>query len=481
MPGGPIDAVMTRAVPDAVAPGQARRWRGVRRDHRFGPVAADQLYNALIKRRPGSADTLPAAARAHIPANGARLVTANALQSSGDQVVNASTVLPWLFAVLGVPPALTGLLVPIRESGSMLPQVLLTPLVLRARRRTVVFVVGALVQAGAAGAMAVVAAAGHGLGAGIAILVALTVFALGRSLCSISAKDVQGRTIPKGERGQINGLATTASGLVAITVGVGVRVLGGGELSAGQLAWLLAGGAALWLLAAAIYRTIREPADEPDPDARKEPSAKEGGEGWAAQLVGLLRDDRPFRHFVVVRALLLVSALSPPLIVTLSVQSGAGTLSGLGGFIIASGLSALLGGPIFGRLADRSSRRLMAWGAALASVVIVVLVVLTAVPGFDGATWAGAALFVTAYFLLRLVHTGVRVGRKTYVVDMAEGDQRATYVAVSNSAMGVILLVAGAVSSLLSVWGIHWALLFLAALGLVGVVAAARLPEVSQS
>ena len=442
-------------------------------------MAADKLYNALMRRRAGGEETLPATARPHIPANGLRLVSANALQSSGDQVVNASTVLPWLFTVLGVPPALTGLLVPIRESGSMLPQVFLTPLVLRVRRRGLVFIAGALVQAVAAGAIAVVAAVGRGLGAGIAILAALGVFALGRSLCSISSKDVQGRTVPKGERGQINGLATTASGLVAITVGVGVRLLGGGELSAGQLAWLLAGGAALWLGAAAVYLGIREPVEE-DPPGDGDAESEGSGPGWAAQLVTLLRDDRPFRQFVIVRALLLVSALSPPLVVTLSVQSGAGTLSGLGGFIIASGLSALIGGPVFGRLADRSSRRLMAWGAALASAVIVALVVVTLLPGFDGATWVGAALFVTAYFLLRLVHTGVRVGRKTYVVDMAEGDQRTTYVAVSNSAMGVILLLAGAVSSLLSVWGIHWGLLFLAALGLVGVVAAGRLPEVSR-
>src|SRR5690625_6267875 len=95
--------------------------------------------------------------------------------------------------------------------------------------------------------MALIAARAEGLLAGVSILVALAIFSLGRCLTSISSKDVQGRTVPKGERGQINGLATTASGLVAITVGVGVRLLGGGELSAGELAWLLAGGAALWL------------------------------------------------------------------------------------------------------------------------------------------------------------------------------------------------------------------------------------------
>ena len=85
----------------------------------------DKLYSALMKREAES--DMPARERSQVASNGLKLITANALQSSGDQTVNASTVLPWLFSALGVPPALTGLLVPIRESGSMLPQAALTP------------------------------------------------------------------------------------------------------------------------------------------------------------------------------------------------------------------------------------------------------------------------------------------------------------------------------------------------------------------
>src|SRR5690625_7962437 len=85
---------------------------------------------------------MPAATRRHVPANGLRIVSANALQSSGDQMVTASTVLPWVFANLGVPPALTGLLVPIRESGSMLPQALLMPLVVRVQHRKWIYIGG---------------------------------------------------------------------------------------------------------------------------------------------------------------------------------------------------------------------------------------------------------------------------------------------------------------------------------------------------
>src|SRR5699024_2559170 len=76
--------------------------------------------------------------------------------------------------------------------------------------------------------------------------------------------------------------------------------------------------------------------------------------------------------------------------------------------------------------------------------------------------------------------TGVRVARKTYVVDLAARDLRTTYVAVSDSAMGVVLLLVGAVSSLLAVIGIEGALVFLAGAGFIGVAAGATLPEVSR-
>src|SRR5690625_2399403 len=371
-----------------------------------------------MKRNRGAEAELPSEVSRNVAPNGLRLVLANALQSSGDQTVNASTVLPWLFAALGVPTALTGALVPIRESGSMLPQAVLTPLVLRARYRKWIFVTGALTQAVAVAVIAGTAALGAGLAAGIVIISALAVFSLGRCLCSISSKDVQGRTIPKGERGQINGWAMTAAGLVAITLGLDIRIVVGEDLAAGQLAWMLGIGAALWVAVAVVYAGIREPAGEPTPRTSPVDATSPGG-NWLVHTLQLLRADKALRHFVLVRSLLLVSALSPPFVVTLSIQSGSDSLAGLGGFIIASGIAALLGGRIFGRLADKSSKRLMSVGAGIASAIVIATVIMMAVPGFTGEGWLGNLAFVGAYFLLTLMHTGVRVGRKTYLIDMA--------------------------------------------------------------
>src|SRR5699024_3189786 len=96
------------------------------------------------------------------PANGLRIVAAGALQSAGDEAVNAKTVLPWLLSALGAPGWMIGLLVPIRESGSMLPQAALTPWVRARRRRKYVWVAGGLVQALSAAAMTLAAASASG-------------------------------------------------------------------------------------------------------------------------------------------------------------------------------------------------------------------------------------------------------------------------------------------------------------------------------
>ncbi|MBW3621034.1 MAG: MFS transporter [Actinobacteria bacterium] len=397
--------------------------------------------------------------------NGAKLVAAMTLTKTGDRVVDAKTVLAWLFATLGVPAFLTGLLVPIRESGSLLPQAALVPLVRRRPRRKVVWIAGAAGQAVAVLVMAVVAVTSRGAAAGWAVLAALAGFALSRSLASIASKDVLGRTIPKGRRGRISGAATVMSGMVAIAGGAAIGLLGDGAGPA-TFAWLLVGGAAMWLLALLVYVTVREPVGDHAPDA----DASE-----IVRSLALLRDDPPFRRFVVARTLLLVSALAPPFVVTLASREAGTAIAGLGPFVIAQGLASMLGGRAWGRLADRSSRATMVWSAGLAGVVVLAFLAALRI----GPVADAAVTYPLVYFVLALLHTGSRLGRKTYVVDLAEGDRRTRYVAVSNTAMGVLLLVTGAVSAGLAGLGIELALAFLAVLGLAAVPVARSLPDVS--
>lgn len=427
----------------------------------------ERLHDALVDDEASERDELPPEVAAAVPANGVRQIAAMTLQKVGDLIVDAKTVLAWLLAATGAPASFIGFLVPIRDAGSMVPQLLLAPFVRRLPVRKWVWVAGGVVQALAVVAMAAVTATLTGVAAGVGILTALLVFSLARAGSSFASKDVLGRTQPKGVRGQINGLATVGAGVAAITVGVGLRLVGGEDTPPSTFAWLLLGGAAAWFLAAAVYATVREAPTTPDTDT--------GRTEALTGAVALLRDDRPFRRFVLARSLLLVSALSPPFVVALATERGGAGLEGLAAFVVSSGIASLTAGRFWGRRSDRSSRTTMQWAAGLSSAIIVAFVAATRVEAIAEV----ALLYPATYLLLAVAHTGSRIGRKTYVVDLAEGDKRSDYIAVSNTAMGLILLAVGAATAGVAALGAEAALLLLAALGILGVLVAAALPEVS--
>ena len=394
-----------------------------------------------------------------------RFIWSNGLQGVGDQIVAAKTVLPWLLQAAGAPGFFIALLVPIREAGSMLPQAAFTPWVTTQRSRKRIWVIGSLGQAVAAALIGVAALLLDALALGLTITLLLAVLAVFRALCSIASKDVQGRTISKGRRGVITGRAAAVGGAVALAVGLLLEYIGT-PIPTWILAALIFASAAAWAIAAIVFHTIDEPVSDEEPRGLER--------GWWADTWGLFTGDREFRQFVIVRSLLLVSALSTAFIVTLSQEIGYG-LTGLGAFLIASGLASVLGGRISGVWSDASSRNVMSYGALAASVVIVGLVAAAAwLPGA-----ANAWVFPIGFFLVNLAHTAIRVARKTYIVDMAEGDTRTRYVGAANTLMGVILLVIGAISGVVAQLGPSAALLFLAAIGFVGVGAARRLRDVS--
>ncbi|KAA8735743.1 MFS transporter [Corynebacterium tuscaniense] len=400
----------------------------------------------------------------HEEHNARRFIWSNGLQNIGDQIVAPKTVLAWMFTVAGVPTVFTSFLVPIRESGSMLPQFALSPWVTSHASRKKVWLIGSWGQAISAALIAVAALFFKGTLLGITTLILVGALALFRAVCSIAGKDVQGRTISKGRRGLITGRATALGGGFTLAVGLILFFLPN-DLPEWGIVALIALGASMWAFASIVFSDIKEPAAEVE---------KSTGLHGFKQMWQLVKGDRALQNFLIVRSLLLATALSTPFIVVLAHREGA-NLAGLGAFIIASGGAALVGGRISGLWSDRSSKTTMSWAAAVGSTVIV-LVVLSAQFAPAG---VNAWVMPLGFFLVNLAHTTVRVARKTYLVDMCEGDRRTLITGVSNTVMGIVLLIVGAISSAIAAFGPQAALLFLAAMGFAGVIGAARLKDVS--
>lgn len=402
----------------------------------------------------------------YVPVNFFTMIAANTLTKLGDELANPKTVLTWLFTFVAAPVYLIGFLVPIRESGSMLPQLFIAARVRRLAIRKWVWVLGSVLQSLAVLGMGAVAFGLEGVPAGWAIIGLLVVFSLARGLCSVAHKDVQGKTIPKTRRGRLNGFSAGVSGLLALAVGLGFLFMSD-QGSPLFYALLLVGAGLLWLAAAALFARVQE-----------YPGATEGGGNAFAEAIkslNLLRDDAPFRRFVIVRALLLCSALTAPYFVVLASGQGEAGIATLGLFMIANGLASSLSAPFWGRQADTSSKRVMVRAALItASLGIAVFLIETLLPVLTTGGW----IYPLAFFVLGIAHSGVRLGRKTYVVDMAGGNKRTDYVAVSNTVIGLLLLATGLIGLLASLVSPVGVILILSLMGLAGALLGTRLPEV---
>ena len=412
---------------------------------------------------------IPDAACADQPRNFFAYLGANLLGKVADEIASAKLILPWMFGALGVPAAFTGFLVPIREAGVLVPQLVVAAFVRRLSIRKHVWLAGALLSGLALFGMAWAAQGLRGVAAGVAIIAMLIVFSLARGICSVSAKDVLGKTVSKSKRGSLMGLSAGLSGLAVLGLGLWLGITGGEFDSGAVFGWLLIAGGILWLLAALGIGAIAE-----------QPGATEGG-GNAFEValgqLGLLRRDRRFRRFVLARALLLTVALAPPFYVLVAQQQAGSGLLGLGALIVASGLAASLSSPVWGYLGDRSSRSVMAAAASGAGLLALFT---WAALRFDWHWATGEYGLALIFMLVNVMHGGVRLGRKVYLVDMATTETRAALVAVSNTVIGVLMLAGGLVGLLADRFGVEAVLLLLGLGSLAAAIYAIALDEVSE-
>ncbi|MET0067409.1 MAG: MFS transporter [Candidatus Thiodiazotropha sp.] len=434
------------------------------------PGRLDRLYDFIT----GDEDArvckdIPDAACHHQPRNYFAYLIANLLNKVADELSSAKLVLPWLLGTLGAPVVLTGFLVPIRESGVLLPQLVVAAMVRQRPHRKGVWLLGALLSALALLGMALVALGTEGGLAGGLIIGLLVIYSLARGLCSVSAKDVLGKTVSKSRRGNLMGWSAGIGGLVVVAIGLGMSLGGLADADASLFGGLFLGCALLWFAALLVFAAIHE-----------EPGATEGGGNAltvALGYFGLLRSDARFRHFVIARLLLLSVALAAPYYVLLAQAHTGNGLAGLGWLIIATGIGASVSSPFWGRMGDRSSRSVMALASASQGVLgILVFLCLAGELSFVDEVYFWAAVMVA----LTVFHAGVRLGRKIYLVDMAGGGNRAAYVALSNTLIGIAMLGAGFVGLIGDWLGVAWLVLMLALAALLAAWYAWRLEEVSE-
>ena len=382
-----------------------------------------------------------------------------------EQVASAKLVLPWLLSALGAPALFVALLLPLRQTGTLLPQLAVAGYIRRYPVRKWFWVVSAMVQVLMLLTMIAAALLLSPAAAGAGIVGCLLVFSVARGVGSVAFQDVTGKTIPKGRRGRMLAARGMLGGLLTIAVGLAIKV-GFGEAAALRPALvLLFGGALLWLIAGLAFAGMSE---SPGAVAGGRNALREASAGF-----GLLREAPWFRRFLLVRAVLLSVELAGPFYVLYVNHLLPGKSGTLGLIVIAAGLAAALSSPFWGRFADLSSRKVLVLSGIMAAVTGAGALIMGVLPPARHSPYLAAAIFI----LLGFAEAGVLLGRKTYLIDRADPERRATYVAFANSSIGVVALLFGALGLVAEAFGLSWLIAILVILGLAGAVLSLWLPE----
>lgn len=380
-----------------------------------------------------------------------------------DTLGSSRVVLTWLLGAIGAPAFFIAWLAPIRESLSMLPQLVIAAQLREMPQRKMVYAFGAVCQGACLLLMPLSLLLESATVTGAVILLLLVVFSLARGLCSVASKDVLGKTVAKGRRGRLSGIAGSAAGIFSLLFAL-FLFGSGGAAELPVLVAMLLGAGVLWLIAALFYSRVPEAS-----------GATEGGaSAWkdAVKSIRLLQTDAPLRAFIVARLLLVSSAYAIPFLVISIFEASSGSNRALAIVMFAEGLAALSSGVIWGVFADQAAHKVM---AAAGGLTVLTLAAVLGGPALMGLADLGMGLGGLMLYLAAVAHQGVRIGRKTYLVDLADASNRASYVAVSNTVIGVFVLCGGGLGWVAQRFGYETVLATLLAMALLGMLSSWRL------
>ena len=428
------------------------------RKYLFGILSNDDDLDRACK-------SIPAESCQEVPWNFAANVCNGAASKLAEQIAGPNLILPWLFQLIGAPVWMFGFLMPIKQSFSLLPQMLVAGWIRRIARRKWVWVGATVLQVFCLLLMIPAALWLPATLAGFLLLTLLIVFSAASGTASVAFQDVLGKTIGKGRRGQLLARRALIGGILTTAAGLLLNRLRGSQDELAPVLILLLIAAALWALSAFFFALIREA-----------PGAVKGGRNAISEVStgwDYFRGQQGFRRFMQARALLLSVELATPFFVLHAGKILELKLQSVGSLVVAIGFSQILSSPFWGKLADRTSKTVLGYSALIGFAATLLALALAYLPG-QTMQYAGTLL---VFVLIGLAEAGVRLGRKTYLVDATPQDERATYTAFSNSTIGILAMLSG-FSGLIAQWfGSSVMLIVIAVLMLLGFLVCRRLPE----
>ena len=392
-----------------------------------------------------------------------------------EALIDPPLVLTWFVSQLTTSNLLIGLVAPMGDAGWFLPQIFVSARLQRMQRKMPSYIIVAVIRTVA---WLLLATAVWLVDDPIILLVGFFVlYAIARlsaGLGGLTFFDVVAKTIPARRRGRFFAWRQLLGGLLGLGGGWVVKML----LNHPALPFPR-GHAVLFLLycavmapALAAFALIREP---PGPVVA-EPVTLGGQLRRAGRL---WRTDRVYRRYIAARLSLAMANVALPFY-GIYAKNVLGAPEGMVGVYVVARVGALLlSNLLWGRLSDeRGNRlvmRLMSLGSGLAALSALALVGMVGLLRPQGAWLPYLAL--PLFFLDGAVRPAQILTGSNFLLELIPGAERPLYLGLSNTLMGVVVLISGLGGLVVDFFG--FAGLFAVSLGLclAGYVFASGLPE----
>jgi len=431
-------------------------------------LVTQKLYDLLISKNSSkNSEDITVNAQEEVAKNFSLNVSNGALTKLAEKIISPNLTLPWILSSLGATAGIIGALIPIKNVGSLLPQLFVSGKIRSYAIHKNFWVFSALVQALcwlSAGLLILLYSSSYLI---IVMLILLAIFSIASGVASVAFKDVTAKTIPKNIRGQMLSYRATFGGVLGLIAGVILVFQISVEDNLDIYGYMFLLASLLWFLASFIFYMIAEESGVKE-NARNIFEESKAG-------MKLIKTDSNFRKFLFTRALLMAIPLLQPFYVLVAKSLSNPKWNMLGYLIIINGLAVVLSSPFWGKIADQSSTRLM----RIASFIAIGGGIYALLFSFTSDLNLGFYAFLPVFFINGIAYNGARLSRKTYLIDYAPEHNRATYVSVANTFIGLFTLVAASFGLIAEIFGLPIQILFFLSLLVLSILISFKLKTVT--
>lgn len=408
-------------------------------------------------------------------------VSNGAMLMLGDTLIHPSLVLALFVSQISHSDLLVGLVPAISTGVWFLPQLFAAAFV-QGRERLIPFAVTSTIIR--ALAVATLGTIGFTIGDRnphtllIAFFICYTIYNLAAGFANVPMVDVSARVVPANRRGFYFGQRSFWGGVLGFMAGFVIqRILAVGGSFPNNFSILFF--ASFFVLSLGVYAAAMmvEP---------KTPPLRPRG-----TLIGQLRDapqflrNIEFRHFLTFRSFLSMAAIADPFYVLFAKQELGAPVSVVGFYIAAIAVSQFASNLFWSPLADRRGNRFVLQIAALLRMTIPVIALTlppfvrwgpieSHVPGGSPTIYY---VFGAVFAIYGMALSGQNLANMTYILDIAPDHERAAYVGLVNTFLGVVAFVPVIGGTLVDAFGFQFLFLVAFLITLAGVLASGALHE----